>query len=530
MSIIVSGVTHHYQNDSPLFPPISFTVSDGQKASLIGNNGSGKSTLLRIIAGEIQPAEGSVSCGGNLYYVPQLSSSDIPTLADALGIKAKLVALHAILEGKTDEKYYEALGDDWSIEEECHKALASWGLADMSLDTPFGQLSGGEKTKILLAGIALHHPDTVLLDEPTNHLDTTARQKLYQWVEETKSTLLVVSHDETLLNLMDTTLELSPKGLRVFGGNYDDFESQKESEAATLQQQIDSGWAALRAAKRKAQKVRERQEQRAAQGKRNSQKGGQARILLHAKGSKAQATEAKLNGRHQDKMNDAWQHLQDLKARQQVSAQLKVDISDSQLHLGKSLVKAENVNFCYDKEKPLWAQDINLELQSGDRWWVTGDNGSGKTTLLRLMLGQLEPTSGTLHRNAFTFDYMDQEYRQVRQPLTVKNLAMSYNCRHLPEHEVCLMLNRALFPQVSWEKLCTTLSGGERMRLYLCCMMIADQAPDLFVLDEPTNNLDLQSKKVLADTLRNYRGTLLVVSHDERFIEYIGINHRLNLS
>jgi ATPase subunit of ABC transporter with duplicated ATPase domains len=532
MSIIVSGVSYCFHNGAPLFSPVSFTVSDGQKASLIGDNGSGKSTLLRIIAGELSPASGTVSHDGSLYYVPQLCSTHFGTIADALGVGEKLRALHAILNGATDETLYDALEDDWNIEEECRQALDYWRLDDKSPETPFDELSGGEKTKVLLAGIQLHQPSAVLLDEPTNHLDLSARRQLYQWVQSTKTTLLVVSHDEELLRLMEVTMELSATGLRTFGGNYEGFASIKETESKALQQQIASGWASLKAAKRKAQEVSERQERRSSQGNRNHQKGGQARILLNAKSSEAQATASKLNKRHQDKINEALKHIQELKARQQPTAHLKVDIKDAQLHKGKILIEARGVNFSYDGGKDLWTRGIDLTLASGDRWWITGDNGSGKTTLLRLLLGQAVPTKGTVRRAApsLRFHYLDQEYREVMKPLTVKQMAEQYNRRHLPDNEVCLLLSRSLFPPDSWDCPCLSLSGGERMRLFLCCMTIADQAPDVLIFDEPTNNLDLRSIGILTETLENYHGTLILVSHDVNFIRRMNVNKTLRLN
>lgn len=530
MSIIVTGVSYHFQNGSPLFSPVNFTVADGQKVSLIGINGSGKSTLLRIIAGELTPSTGTVCHDGSLYYVPQLCSTHYQTIADALGAGEKIKALHAILNGETDEKFYDTLQDDWDIEEKCRQALDYWKLKDKSTETPFEKLSGGEKTKVLLAGIQLHQPSTVLLDEPTNHLDLSTRQQLYKWVQSTKTTLFVVSHDEELLNLMEVTMELSSTGFRTFRGNYEGYAKMKEAETLALQQQIASGWASLKAAKRKAQEVNERQERRSAQGNRNHQKGGQARILLNAKGNEAQATAAKLSERHQDKINEALQHIHELKARQQPVAHLKVDIENAQLHNGKTLVEAQNMNFSYDGGNELWNRDIDLTLTSGERWWITGDNGSGKTTLLRLLLGQIAPAKGTVRRADFTFYYLDQEYRNVMKPLTIKQLADEYNQRHLPDNEVCLLLNRSLFPPESWDHSCLSLSGGERMRLFLCCLMIADQAPDVLILDEPTNNLDLRSVGILTETLENYRGTLLIVSHDVNFIRRMNVTKTLRLN
>ena len=281
MSIIVSDVSYHYFNQQTLFESVCFSVSKGEKVSLIGNNGVGKSTLLKLLAGEIMPSSGNIKTETKLYYVPQQINIAEQTIAEALGASKKLNAIDAIYAGASDQVYFDIVNDDWEIEARCYSALKLWGLQDIDLDSSISLLSGGEKTKVLLAGLALHKPDIVLLDEPTNHLDLLTRKKLYNYITSTKAAFVVVSHDISLLNLLDTTYELSPKGIKLYGGNYDFYREQKTIEERALEQKIDAEQTALRFARKKAQEVRERQDRRTSQGERNKHNGSIARIVMN---------------------------------------------------------------------------------------------------------------------------------------------------------------------------------------------------------------------------------------------------------
>lgn len=529
MSIIISDISYHYFNQHLLFESVSFSVLQGGKVSLIGNNGVGKSTLLKLLAGVLVPSSGNIRTESKPYYVPQQINIKEQTIAEALGISEKINALNAIYGGSTEQTHYDILNDDWDIENKSRLALKYWGLQEITLDLSISQLSGGEKTKVLLAGLTLHKPDIVLLDEPTNHLDLSARKILYEYIQSIKATVVVVSHDVSLLNILDTTYELSPKGIRLYGGNYDFYREQKEIEDRSLEQQIDAEQTALRVARKKAQEVRERQEKRSSQGERSKKKGGVARIVMNARGNLAENSSAKLREKHLDIINNTRQRLSVLRDRQQQNTELKIDFEDAKLHKGKILISTHELNFRYVKGEFLWQSPIDIEIRSGERIHIRGNNGSGKTTFLKLLLGELSPIQGEVIRSDFSYVYLDQEYEQVNQPLTVLELAEQYNKNNLADHEIKVRLNRALFPQESWNKNCQTLSGGERMRLYLCCLMISNHIPDIFVLDEPTNNLDLSSLSILTETIKNYRGTVLIISHDEYFINEIGVTNSIQL-
>ncbi|MFR9165155.1 MAG: ribosomal protection-like ABC-F family protein [Dysgonomonas sp.] len=529
MSIIISDVSYHYANQQALLGHINFSVPSNRKVSIIGNNGTGKSTLLKLLAGQLVPSSGAIQSSSQPYYIPQQIGITEQSISKALGIDEKINALHAINNGSSNPIYYDLLEDDWDIESRCRSALDFWGLEDVELTSSIDSLSGGEKNKVFLARLLIHKPDIILLDEPTNHLDQASRGKLYNYIINCKSTIVVVSHDITLLNLLQTTYELTEKGIKVYGGNYSFYMEQKVIEEQALVQQVNSEEASLRLARKKAQEVRERQDKRTSQGKSLKQKGGVARIVMNARGNLAENSSAKLKEKHTDIVSNKQQNLSELRQKQRTNCELKIDFENAQLHKGKLLIEATGVNFEYIRTKPIWKTQQNIEVRSGERIHITGNNGAGKTTLVKLLTGELIPTIGEIKRADFSYIYLDQQYNQVDKNVTVLELAEEYNLNNLQEHEIRLRLNRALFPQETWDNNCQTLSGGERMRLYLCCLMISNHIPDMFILDEPTNNLDLSSLSILTNTIKSYQGTILVISHDRHFIDEIGITKSIEL-
>ena len=206
MSIVAQKITYIHPDNQVLFKGIDLTINKGQKVALVGNNGSGKSTFLRILAGTLQAQEGEIIYPAPPYYVPQhFGQYDNQTVAQALRIDGKLEALRAITEGDASLSNFNTLADDWTIEERSLAALHAWGLEHILLSQPMRTLSGGEKTKVFLSGIEIHQPSILLLDEPTNHLDRRSREKLYDFITSCRITLLVVSHDRTLLNLLSSS-------------------------------------------------------------------------------------------------------------------------------------------------------------------------------------------------------------------------------------------------------------------------------------------------------------------------------------
>src|SRR5690606_15954255 len=280
--LILQNITYTHPNKDVLFSDINLTVNNLEKTALIGNNGVGKSTLLKIIAGELQPLSGQLNIATEPYYVPQIFGQfNHLTIAQALRIEDKLNALKEILNGNTSEENFNLLNDDWTIEDRCTEALKYWQLDNLDLSQKMETLSGGQKTKVFLAGISIHEHKLVLLDEPSNHLDISGRQLLYDFIQATKSSLIVVSHDRKLLNLLNTVFELNRNGIKVYGGNYDFYKEQKEIENNALSQDIQSKEKALRKAKEKERETLERQQKLDSRGKGKQEKSGVARIMMN---------------------------------------------------------------------------------------------------------------------------------------------------------------------------------------------------------------------------------------------------------
>jgi ATPase subunit of ABC transporter with duplicated ATPase domains len=208
---------------------------------------------------------------------------------------------------------------------------------------------------------------------------------------------------------------------------------------------------------------------------------------------------------------------------------MKFGFDNSSLHLGKTLINAENINFGYGDNSLLWQQSLNFQIKSGERIVLRGLNGSGKTTLIKIILGELQPKSGTIYRADNRAVYIDQDYSLINNQLNVYAQSLKFNMSSLQEHEIKIRLNRFLFTKNDWDKSCNVLSGGEKMRLLLCCLTLNNQTPDIIILDEPTNNLDIRNVEILTAAINEYRGTLIVVSHDSYFLEHISINQDLRV-
>lgn len=527
--LILQNVSYLHPDKDLLFDNINLTLNRYQKAALIGNNGIGKSTLLQLAAGVLSPSGGLIKTDAPPYYIPQhYGQFNQLTIAQALRADAKLNALQAILDGNVTEENLTTLNDDWTIEERCREALQYWQLSDLDLHQKMQSLSGGQKTKVFLAGIAIHKPELVLLDEPSNHMDGAGRELLYNFVSASNSAILLVSHDRKLLNLLDTVFELSKSGITVYGGNYSFYQEQKQLLDSALADDVKSKEKALRKAREVERASLERQQKLDARGKKKQEKAGMPTIMLNTLKNNAEKSTSRLKGVHAEKVGTIAQELHELRKELPDLGKMKLGFEASDLHKGKILVTASNINYSYSGRQ-LWQQPLSFQITSGERIALKGLNGSGKTTLIKLITGELEPTIGTLQRAGSKAIYIDQDYSLVNNQLSIYEQAQRFNTTALQEHEVKIRLNRFLFSKDDWEKHCSALSGGEKMRLMLCCLTIASHAPDLMILDEPTNNLDIQNMEILTSAINNYSGTLLVVSHDQYFLEQVNIQRTIEL-
>lgn len=522
--LILQGVRYIHQNGDLLFDHINLKINKQDKFALIGDNGAGKSTLFSILTGSLAPTSGLIQTETKLYTVPQhFGQYNELTIAEALRIDDKINALYEILNGHVTDSNLASLDDDWAIEERCAAALMHWGIDGLALNVKMKNLSGGQKTKVFLAGIFVHQPEVVLLDEPSNHLDSEGRKILYDYLTSTLHTLVVISHDRPLLNLLNTVCELNKNGIKVYGGNYDYYVQQKEIEREAQNQDLKGQEKALRKAKIVEKASLERQQKLDARGKKKQEKAGVSRIAMNTLRNNAEKSTSRMKDVHAGKVNEIWEGLTQLRKELPGTDKMKIGFDNSLFHRGKILVTAENINFGYDAQK-LWRKPLNFRIAVGERIALTGANGSGKTTLIKLILGQVLPQTGILARAAATNAiYIDQDYSLIDNRISIYEQAQLANSGVLQEHEIKIRLNRFLFTREFWAKPCAALSGGEKMRLMLCCLTINVLTPDMIILDEPTNNLDIQNIEMLITAVQEYQGALLVVSHDEYFLKQINI-------
>jgi ATPase subunit of ABC transporter with duplicated ATPase domains len=380
---------------------------------------------------------------------------------------------------------------------------------------------------VFLAGIFIHKPEIALLDEPTNHLDTKSRNILYDYVSENKNILLIVSHDRVLLDMLNPIFELTENKFITYGGNYTFYRDIKEQHLRMLFKNLREKEKELKTAKKTARKAIERKNRLDSRGEKKH-KGNIPPVLMNQLKNKAEKSTSKLRELHSDKLKSIQDEISESRKDIPDNDQIKMNFDNTTLYTGKVLVKADKINFRYGYQN-LWKDDFSLEIRSGDRLIIDGDNGCGKTTLIKLILGELSPGTGSIELANLNGVYIDQDYTLIKDHYSIYEQAEQYNDGSMPEHEIKIRLSRFLFDRSTWSKPCSSLSGGEKMRLAICCLMIRQHAPDLFALDEPTNNLDIPNIEILTSAIGNYKGTLIVISHDKKFLEDIGINRKIQI-
>ncbi len=529
MGLIIRSLNYVHPDNEELFHDLSFILNDGEKAALVGINGAGKSTLLRIISGKLQSASGEIICSEKPWYVPQhLGEFDTWSVAKALGVDTKLNALHAILGGDTDLKHFTALNDDWDIENKVKRVLEKWGLDDVDENRLLGSLSGGQKTKVFLSAMDMNSEYLILLDEPSNHLDMKTRMKLYDMVLQSRSTMLIVSHDRTLLNLMNKTLELNEKGIEVFGGNFEFYQRKKMEQVNALRARLNVQSKALKESEKKAEEMGVQRAQQEFKGRSAGLSNSIPRIIAGGLKNKAERSTARMMNAHEEKMTSLRNNIEETKAQIEEYEILKIEIKAPESEHGKLLIDIADVSFGYNDRS--LQRNLSFQIKSGERVQIDGENGSGKTTLLKIITRELEPFEGSYDSAAFTYVYLDQNYSMIDPRLSIYEQIEEYNRRGLEEHELKALLVCCQFDPAAFDRKCSGLSGGEKMKLSLSCLLAGNQAPELLILDEPTNNLDIKSLEVLTLAVKNFKGTLLVISHDNHFVDEIGIDSRISLT
>ncbi|KTS12871.1 ABC-F family ATP-binding cassette domain-containing protein [Microbacterium testaceum] len=513
-SLVFDHVRLEWPDGTVALDGVSGALGRG-RTGLVGRNGAGKSTLLRLAAGHITPTSGSVSASGEVAMLPQrLAADPRRPVSSLLGVEKALTALRAIESGDVAPHHFDAVGDDWDVETRAHALLAEAGVASDALDRTVGELSGGETMLAALVGLRARAADITLLDEPTNDLDREARARVSELVQAWPGTLVVVSHDVSLLELMDATAELYGHTLSVVGGPYSVWRAHRDAEQE----------AAVRAERDAAQSLRRERRQRIESYDKLATRARVAhkaqvekrvpKIIAGGRANAAQVSAGRLSSEMKGKEDAARAALNEASARVRDDDVVRIDLPDPGNAPGRRV----------------------LTLGDGEREWIVtgrervalvGRNGTGKTTLLQSIV---HGTEAAVHARASVehVGYLPQRLDGLDDAASVLDTV----CAAAPDVPVAAVRDRLARFLVRGDAVTRplgSLSGGERFRVALARLLLADPPPQLLVLDEPTNNLDLDTVDQVVSALQAYRGAVLVVSHDDAFLARLGLDLLLEL-
>ncbi len=488
--------------DLPLLDHANLVIEKGERLCLVGRNGTGKSTLLKVIAGEAIPEDGKIERGatrisrlkqevprdtcGTIYDVTAQGVGEIGALiADYHHLSVQLATDHsdALLDQMAAVQQKIEAANGWSIQQQIETTLSKMGL---NPEEDFSSLSGGMKRRVLLAQALVQNPDLLLLDEPTNHLDIESIQWLEDFLLNSQTTLLFITHDRQFLRRLATRIiELDRGILSDWPGDYDSYLQQKEKAL----------------------------EEEARNNALFDKKLAQEEVWIR-QGIKARRTRNEGRVRALKKMREARSE------RRNRSGNVKMTTQQSEAS-GKKVIRAKQVSHSYDNI-PL-IRNLSVEIDRGDRIGIIGPNGVGKSTLLRILLDQMQPDQGNVvHGTRLQIAYFDQLRNQLKEDQSVQdnvadgsdNITINGKSKHVISY-----LQDFLFSPQRARSPVSSLSGGERNRLLLARLF--SKPANLLVMDEPTNDLDVETLELLEELLLEYEGTLLLVSHDRAFLNNV---------
>lgn len=531
-SLLLDHVTVRWPDGSVALRDVSGAFGAG-RTGLVGRNGSGKTTLLRVAAGELTPASGHVRAEGAVALLPQQLTLDVDRpVAALLGVERTLAALRAIERGDPDPRHFEVVGDDWDVEARAHAALAAAGLPPDALERTVGSLSGGEAVLTAVAGIRAARPAVTLLDEPTNNLDREARERLGDIVRSWPGAVIVVSHDVALLELMDDTAELYDGGLSVFGGPYSAWRDWRDAEQEAAVRAERDAAQILRREKRQRIEAEQKLAGRASMARKAEAEKRVPKIIAHGRRSEAQVSAGRLRTEVRDKEAIAREALDAAGRRVRDDDAVRIDLPDPGVAAGRRILTISDGGRAWTVQGP-------------ERVALVGPNGIGKTTLLERLVrnsGESDPSGVPEGRDTpFFLNSVRMQLHTGRVaylPQRVDGLddaaSVLENVRaaapDVPVPDLRNRLARFLLRGGAVERPVGSLSGGERFRVALARMLLADPPAQLLVFDEPTNNLDLDTVDQVVSALSAYRGAVLVVSHDAVFLERLGVDLTLELT
>ncbi|QPF72222.1 ABC-F family ATP-binding cassette domain-containing protein [Roseateles sp. DAIF2] len=527
--VTLDGVTLVLPDGRTLFSDLHESF-DRRPTGLVGRNGVGKSLLGRILAGELAPSAGRCTRGGPVHRLAQQVGAPSPTasVAELAGLRPALEALTRIERGSVAPEDFALLGERWDLRARLGAELERSGLGHLRAEDPAATLSGGEAMRLALVGAFLSEADFLILDEPSNHLDRAHRQALLAQLRRWPRGLLLISHDRELLEGMARIVELSPQGLRSRGGGYSLYAATRAQEQQHAEDQLAQRKLERRREEQRLREQRERQDRRASRGARQGKEANQSKLLLDRQQERAQGSAGRLQQRQA-----AARAALDLAVRQAADRLLQapaIVLHGPQTAEGGDLsLSVEDLELPFVRGATRHLD--SLRLQGRPRLAITGPNGCGKSTLLRVLAGELAPLRGhaSLHPpggGSHCYAYLDQRLagldpaRSVLAQLGERSPRTPDSLQRMRLAQLGLDAERIALPSGA-------LSGGERLKAALACALYADAPARWLRLDEPSNQLDLDSLLALEALLRQYPGGLLLVSHDERLLASVGLTHRL---
>lgn len=519
----LKDVLFKFAGGTVLFGPLSASL-DNRICGLVGRNGSGKSVLLRILAGREHETSGYVGRYGQFAYIPQHTEvSSETTVAALLGLQEVFDARLRTEQGMADGDAIDLTRTAWDLTERLSVAFRDANLPVFSPHQAAIELSCGQRTRALLSAAFITEAEYLLLDEPTNHLDRDGREWFYRHLEKWRGGALIASHDRHLLKRVERIIELDNRTIISFGGNYDFFEQQKNTCRKAALADILHARKARRLSQAEVQQEHDSSLRRSAASLRKVAMLNLPSGAKTAYKSAAREHPARLKSRHAEK-KQKYQHAV-LAASERLSEDPDVffTFTDSAVPALKTVLVLDRLVLPYS-----CLPALDCQITGPARVGVTGPNGCGKSTLIKVIAGLANSRSGACRVSVRTA-YVDQDLMfatpslSLLEHFSLQDTSMSEG--ELRSHLALLQIGagRVILPFQD-------LSGGERLKGLLASALWCREPAQMLILDEPTNHLDLKSVKAVEAALAGFKGAMLVVSHDETFLNNLGLTHRLEWS